>query len=842
MARHWKLTDPYPHGASFEDLLEWHLTVWGTNEKATMARPGRPWVLRNFATAVFGQARGVDENGPEKNLRNWRNGVHCPDPKEEPLIFKVLFGDNPELADWKRDLQDALERKREEKAASRTKAMKAAVRLTTVSPVATPTAHFMGRDDDVDALATILASSEGSSALLVQGGPGMGKTELTKAVAHHAKVASRFAARRFFVPLETATTAAAMQDAIIRAIGGDPALGFATALHGLHGRDTLLVLDNLETPWEPRDQRAATEQVIAELADTAGMIVLASLRGTAAIRGFRWRKHPVKPFDSSVAAELFISIAGPGFAHDPHLADIIRVLGGIPLAIDLVARRADGLAHLEPLWREWRRIGAELADDPDLKAGRLTSLTHSIELSLRSPRMSDAAWRLFSLLGVLPAGMAITDAQTMMAGEALLATEQLRHVGIVSEHTDRIDLLPPIREHALRRYRPEANDNEAWVAHYLNAISLLGRMVGTASGAQAIQRLRAEFRNIEAALRTKLSNRAEAAEAFHYFTRAARWSPIPTTLLDELVAACRQQGDALGEGNYVKIIGDLALDRSDYDAAHAAYLRASALFKKSENRPERQANCVRMMGNVALYRADYLAAESTYEQAILLYRETDDRLGEANCIKGLASIALHRADYPAAQTSFAEARSLYRAVGDDLGEANCLKGMADIALRQSDHATAASDFEKARGMYSRIGDTLGMANCEKRLGDIALYQARPADARRAYEEALALYDEIGNRLGKAECTSGFGDVALSSGDMEAAQSAFENARVQFEQIGSLLGLAQSTMRLGDVTIMTGSTDAARVNFEEAQRIFAGIGDEIGQQGCSERIAKITTAT
>lgn len=149
MARRWKSTDLYPEGASFEDLLEWHLTVWGTNPKANRSKADRPWVLRNFAAAIFGEPRGKDENAPERNLRNWRNGVYCPDPKEEPRIFEILFGDNPELSVWKGDLQGALDRKRQEKAA-RTEGVKTVVPvLAKPSPIPMKAPEFSERGNNL---------------------------------------------------------------------------------------------------------------------------------------------------------------------------------------------------------------------------------------------------------------------------------------------------------------------------------------------------------------------------------------------------------------------------------------------------------------------------------------------------------------------------------------------------------------------------------------------------------------------------------------------------------------------------------------------------------------------
>lgn len=832
----------YPETATFGELLQWHLE-WGTRpgcDRTTRGR-NRPWTESEFAEFVH--AGSAELNSAERNLRNWKNGKLPDDKKNKDRIeriFQELFGGDRKLAAWKADLERALERGRRHQAARIAK--RDSAELVAAAPVPSPTAHFIGRDDERDALVRALVSGD-SSTLLVQGGPGMGKTELTKAVAHEDAVAEHFGERRWFVPLETAATAAAARDVVIHTLGLDPALGFQPALDMLRGKRALLILDNLETPWEPGDQRSATERALAELASVPGVAILASFRGRDSVGGPGWLECPLEALSRSDAAALFASIAGSWVADDPQFHAFLDALGGVPLAIDLVARRAHGRASLAPLWREWLKVGADLAVHPDFEAGRLTSLPHSIELSLRAPRITGPALRLFSLLGALPAGLAGDDTEALMGVDAFDSVERLCHAGIAVELGDRLDLLPPIRDHALRYHGPKGADADLWPEHFLAVLGGLRKALGTTSGDEALNRLRPEFRNIEASLRAKLyrNQRLEAREAFDSFARAARWMPIPTTLLDEVAAICQSENDPLGAANYIKVIGDIALDRSEYDIAHRSYEKASALYRRAENRPEREANCIRMMGNVALYRTDYSAARAQFERALRLYRECGDGLGEANCVKGLANILLELSDHGGAQAAFEEARRLYQLVGDDLGRANCLKGRADIALRRSEYADAQADFAQALALYRTIGDRLGEANCTKRLGDIALYRSAHGEAGAAYEEARRLYGEMGNALGEADCVRGFGDIALVRSELAAAQIAYEEALPLYRRIDNRLGQAECAMKLGDVALGASNFDSAKSAYDSALAIFRDIGDSAGEALCDRRRAALEEA-
>jgi hypothetical protein len=264
---------PYPRGSSFAKLLDWHLD-FGTRPSGGPDQPGNRWTNKEFGEAVDTTDRAV---------RNWRAGRVL--PSAIGSIEFVLFGKNPAHKEWRFDLRAAYDGR------------------LPGHGIPLPPAEFLGREADVTAILDVLLSSAPARAILVQGPPGIGKTALTKAVANNENVVDRFGeATRWFVELETATTAALMQDAITRAVGGDPQSGFKATLALLRQRPGLLVLDNLETPWDPKAERGGTEETLASLAAVPGVAILASFRGRDRVGGPAWALiHPVErlqqPFD-----------------------------------------------------------------------------------------------------------------------------------------------------------------------------------------------------------------------------------------------------------------------------------------------------------------------------------------------------------------------------------------------------------------------------------------------------------------------------------------------------------------------------------------------------------------
>ena len=87
----------------------------------------------------------------------------------------------------------------------------------------TPPTRCIGRDDDAKALVDVLTADSTSTAVLVLGGPGMGKTTITRAAASRPEPIAKFGQRRWFVELETSPNAEALEKAIMVAIGLDPA-------------------------------------------------------------------------------------------------------------------------------------------------------------------------------------------------------------------------------------------------------------------------------------------------------------------------------------------------------------------------------------------------------------------------------------------------------------------------------------------------------------------------------------------------------------------------------------------------------------------------------------------
>ena len=164
------------------------------------------------------------------------------------------------------------------------------------SPIPLPD-RCVGRNDETNRIVAALTAGANPTAVLIQGPGGIGKTTLTQEAANHPSVVARFNHHRWFAELETATDRDTFDSQILLALGLDPTQGFPAALRRLSQSRALLVLDNLETPWEAAGP--AIEYRLTTLAAIPGLALLVSFRGQEAIGGARWTlRHRLEPMPS----------------------------------------------------------------------------------------------------------------------------------------------------------------------------------------------------------------------------------------------------------------------------------------------------------------------------------------------------------------------------------------------------------------------------------------------------------------------------------------------------------------------------------------------------------------
>jgi Cdc6-like AAA superfamily ATPase len=135
---------------------------------------------------------------------------------------------------------------------------------------------FHGRESELSDILRLFSQVNPKIAIL--GAGGMGKTSLAKAVIHHPEITVKYEQHRFFVGCDSATTKIELAALIGAHLGlkSGKDLTQPVVQHFSCNPPSLLILDNLETLWEPAESRPDVEEFLSLLTDVKHLALMVS--------------------------------------------------------------------------------------------------------------------------------------------------------------------------------------------------------------------------------------------------------------------------------------------------------------------------------------------------------------------------------------------------------------------------------------------------------------------------------------------------------------------------------------------------------------------------------------
>ena len=628
----------------------------------------------------------------------------------------------------------------------------------------------------------------GHQLLTLTGPPGVGKTRLALRVA--ADLGGTFPDGVHFVPLDGVRDPTHVLPTIADSLGIEA--GSARPLpermsDHLAGRRVLLVLDNFEhlvdaAPGIP-ELLSACPHVKAMVTSRRALEVYGERElaveplalppdadprqrhpGAAAVRIGRYE-----------AVRLFVERARdvwPQFElteqNAEHVAELCRRLDGLPLAIELAARRMRSFsasAMLAHLAGQREHHGASLLSDgaQDLPP-RHQTLRRAIEVSYEL--LDPEARRLFRHVCVFTGGFtqeaaaAVYSAADVLAGVDGLVVASMVQRQEVAGGT-RFRVLETLREHGVEQLVAEGEEPDARRRQAEYYLRMGERLIESRAGStrRDTARLRADLD----AINTEI----------HNVRAALRW------LVDS------RQRELAGRLTYVLYFPLLHLGHVDEARRHVDAVLELGGPAEGDWAPIR-AMMLHAAADMAVQQGDYAACPALQEEALAIWRARDDTRMIASVLSALGGSALRLHKHDRARTLLTEAMTRFRQLGDEHGAATALGRLGMVAQDLGDVGEAVRLYEQAAATLRGTGDPYILAWILVRQGFMELEQGRVASARAMCTEARALREALDDHLGLVRVLSLLASVVAAesvAGGPAVARRALELAGAVVAQTG-----------------------------------------------------------
>jgi predicted ATPase len=634
----------------------------------------------------------------------------------------------------------------------------------------TPAAPIVDRRDEVDLVTGLLADP--AVRLVTLTGPGgTGKTRLALAAAEQLAAARDDAV--WWVDLSAVRDPAAVPRVVAAAVGVAPE-GARPVLDlvadRLAARRALLVIDNAE------QVRSAAPDLWRLLSRCGGTQLLITSRSVLGLRG----EHdvPLGPLavppagesrfaelTAAPAVQLFAARArraDPSFALTertaPAVAEVVRRLDGLPLAVELAAARVRVLPPVLLL----RRLSAALdpalelrgpdVDAPDRQRTVGATIAWSHEL-LEAPEQA-----LLARLSVCTAGCTLDTAEAIGAVDGDLDVAEtlsslVAHSLVTTTGTGagepRFGMLHLVRAFAAQRLRERGEEDltrQRLAEHLARVSPVAGAGLLGPEHRLWRERLDAETVDLLAALRWAVDHdRADlvvriAAPLARWWWSAGLVAPLAEIAerTAGLPSAAALDPDGSARLRWARGLARIALGRAE-DAAPLL----AGVVAEARDRDDPWLLGHGLSGLASTRPADDPELLALLTEAVAALRRSGDTWSVAYALVPLGDAELLAGDLPAAVLAHEEALELAGRTGDDHLVAAVLDRSGMDAVRSGDLAGAHERLFRSAALHRLVRDQEGLANCLDGLAALVLALGVPRAAARLAGAADAARAALG---------------------------------------------------------------------------------------------------
>ena len=716
---------------------------------------------------------------------------------------------------------------------------------------AAETDEFIGRESDCQALARLFA--EGARLVTIVGPPGIGKTRLMREF-----MRPRPRQRTCFVDLAAQEGVGGLCGALSRGLGlsldgANPSEGQLASLLAASGKLWLL-LDNFEHLVESGS--ATVERWLAAAPDLKCLVT-----SRKALRLGEQRIHELGPLTlpsagkagASFASEgerLFIArarVVRPGYEPNeeiPLVAEIVRRLDGVPLAIELAAAQMAvlGTRQLARALARQLSIGDGSTEDGPHRPKTLRAAVAS-SWDLLSPLERDALAKLAVFRGGFDVAAArvvleLDDRSSLASAQSLVASllgQSLLRGSTPSARVRarRFGMYDYLREFVVGAW--DAADlniaRECHAAYYAHFAAVHRHAVE--SDPESLARLELEIDNLVAAWEFSIE-RASPDSVDHALAIALALDPVLASrgpaelrerLLDEGLAAAGAHGASPNLLAWtLRARAAYAFDRREPEEARADLSTAASILVREPD-PCLEALLLADAGWIELETGHLAKAEATLEEALSLAEAVSAPFARGRALYGIGKAAEHLGGRRKASRLYSRATTAFREAGSRWWEASARLHLADAKAQLCDaswfgHAEAIRTIASQSGHVRLLGAVDAVTACA--LVDSGDLEGGEQAARRA----LSNLGTVGEPYLETLVRGALGDIAFLRGHLLEAYRHYGDAVQRLHVMRARRWEATFLARLAGAQAALGEFDAARASIARSEALNAKVGDQV----------------
>ncbi|MFZ5920787.1 MAG: ATP-binding protein [Chloroflexota bacterium] len=577
-----------------------------------------------------------------------------------------------------------------------------------------------------------------------------------------------------------------------------------------------------------------------------------TLEGYAAVQLFVRRARQVVP-DFPEREEAY-----------PQIARICRLVGGIPLGIELASGWVDQLtcqAIAEGIEADLDFLVTSLRDMPDRHQSLRAVFEHSWRLLPVEERIVLSKLSVFQTAFSRAAAREVAQAAPHQL--ASLVKKSFLHLDVGGRYSLHLLLeqfltrelaADPAGEQDTRRRHAayfarflKEREHALTIQYKAAALDEVGRVIGDVRAAWDWAVARKEVEILGGALEGIFiyywaRNRfAEGQAVFESAVEAVE--TLDDSRQTRLILARLQSCIA----DFIYWLGDLeAADRQ---------VKESITLLQALGADQELAYALELSSRVSYWQGDFGEAEKAAEAAIELARCSESLPTLAQALSTQASVICDRSgDYEAANLLYAESLALYWQLENPFGIAKVLINQGAIDYEQGDFPQAQRLYLESLNYYRELNYTYGISACLNNLGMVARKLGDYEAAKGMLEESLALKRETGNRVAVLHSLLEIGAIETDLGNFAQTRSHYCEALQLAKQVQAgglifdiLLGFADIYGKTGEtlksaelVTWVLAQEDTGQEAHSQAETLKAGLESKLGPDDlarCGQRARK-----